>query len=132
MASGSYSISDIQDYFVYSIKEHKTLIDNLLIQIYINKIENRIPFRIKKHIIFNIEHLKLWIYVEVKKKRQKEIKIVTIFSHLELTEIVLIHWILVNSILQLDSRHLHTFIPNKLFGQLFDIFIHMLYLFKDI
>ena len=59
MASGSYSISDIQDYFVYSIKEHKTLIDNLLIQIYINKIENRIPFRIKKYIILNIQHLKL-------------------------------------------------------------------------
>ena len=40
-------ISDIQDYFEYIIKKHQKMNDNLPIRIYINKIENRITFRIK-------------------------------------------------------------------------------------
>ena len=39
---GSYSISDIHNYFEYTIKKHETLIDNPLIRIYINRIQNRI------------------------------------------------------------------------------------------
>ena len=35
---GSYSIADIQDYFEFIIKKHKTLTENPLIQIYPNKI----------------------------------------------------------------------------------------------
>ena len=44
---GSYSISDIQDYFEFIIKKHETLTKNPPIQIYPNKIENRIVFKIK-------------------------------------------------------------------------------------
>ena len=44
---GSYSISDIYDYFEYIIKKHETITDNPSIQIYINKIKNRIVFKIK-------------------------------------------------------------------------------------
>ena len=40
---------------------------------------------------------------------------------LEITEVVLIHCIIVNKDYQQDSRVLHTFFPNKLFGQLLDI-----------
>ena len=40
-------ISDIQDYFEYIIKKHQKMNDNLPIRIYVNKIENRITFRIK-------------------------------------------------------------------------------------
>ena len=42
-----YSISDIQDYFEFIIKKHETLTKNPPIQIYPNKIENRIVFKIK-------------------------------------------------------------------------------------
>ena len=42
-----YSISDIQDYFVYILKKHEENIDNPLVRIYINKIENRITFKTK-------------------------------------------------------------------------------------
>ena len=42
-------------------------------------------------------------------------------SHLEITEVVLAHCIIVNNDYQRDSRVLHTFIPNKSFGQLLDI-----------
>ena len=47
LPDGSYSISDIQDYFEYILKKHGEDIDKPSVQIYVNKIENRITFRIK-------------------------------------------------------------------------------------
>ena len=47
LPDGSYLISDIQDYFEYILKGHNGNIDNLSIKIYVNKIENRITFKIK-------------------------------------------------------------------------------------
>ena len=44
---GSYSISDIQDYFELIIKKHETLTENPPIQIYPNKIKNRIILKVK-------------------------------------------------------------------------------------
>ena len=46
LPGGLYSVSDIQDYFDYVIKK-QTIIHNLPIQIYINKIKNRVVFKIK-------------------------------------------------------------------------------------
>ena len=43
----SYSVSDIQNYFEYIIKKHETIADNPRVPIYVNKIKNRIVFRIK-------------------------------------------------------------------------------------
>ena len=43
----SYSISDIQDYFEYILKKHSESVDNPPIIIYVNRIENRITFKIK-------------------------------------------------------------------------------------
>ena len=47
LLDGPYSISDIQDYFESMIKKHETLTENPPIQIYPNKIKNRIVFKIK-------------------------------------------------------------------------------------
>ena len=47
LPDGFYSISDIQDYFEFIIKKHETLAENPPIQIYPNKIKNRIVFKIK-------------------------------------------------------------------------------------
>ena len=47
MPDDFYSISDIQDYFEFIIKKYKTLAENPPIQIYPNKIKNRIVFKIK-------------------------------------------------------------------------------------
>ena len=45
LPDGSYSVSDIQDYFEYILKKkHNEKIDNPSIKIYVNKIENRITF----------------------------------------------------------------------------------------
>ena len=61
LPDGSYSISDIQDYFEYILKKHGEDIDSdsdsdsdtdtdtnkPSVQIYVNKIENRVTFKIK-------------------------------------------------------------------------------------
>ena len=47
LPDGSYSISDIQDYFEYILKKHGEKIDNPSMRICVNKIENKVTFRIK-------------------------------------------------------------------------------------
>ena len=47
LSDGSCSISDIQDYFEYIIEKHEAIADILSVQIYTNKIKNRIAFKIK-------------------------------------------------------------------------------------
>ena len=47
LPNGSYSIADIQNYFEYIIKKHETITDNTPLLIYVNKIKNRIIFKIK-------------------------------------------------------------------------------------
>ena len=43
---GSYSVSDIQDHFEYIIAKPETVTENASIMINVNKIENRIAFKI--------------------------------------------------------------------------------------
>ena len=47
LPDGSYSIADIQDYFKFINKKHKTLTEDLPIQIYPYKTKNRVVFKIK-------------------------------------------------------------------------------------
>ena len=47
LPDGSYSVSDIQDYFKYILKKNGENTNKPSVQIYINKIENRITFKIK-------------------------------------------------------------------------------------
>ena len=47
LPDGSYSTADIQDYFEFIIKTNETLTENPPVQIYPNKIKNRIVFKIK-------------------------------------------------------------------------------------
>ena len=46
LPDGSYSVSDIQDYFEYILKKIKS-VDSPSIRMYVNRIENRITFKIK-------------------------------------------------------------------------------------
>ena len=47
LRDGSYSISDIQDYFEYILKKHIESVDDPPIEIFVSKNENRITFNIK-------------------------------------------------------------------------------------
>ena len=53
-------------------------------------------------------------------------------SHLETTDVVLIHCNIVNNNYQQNSRILYTFVPNKSFDQLLDISPKKFYIFKNI
>ena len=44
---GSYSIAALQNYFEYITKKHETIADGSPVLIYVNKINNRIVFKIK-------------------------------------------------------------------------------------
>ena len=121
LPDGSYSVSDIQDYFEYIIKKHRENIDKPSIQIYINKIENRITFKIKKG--YNLELLTketMKLLGSTKNKISKD-KNGESVPHLEITEVVLVHCNMVNNDYQQDSRILYIFVPNKSFGSLLDI-----------
>ena len=47
LPDGSYSVSDIQDYFEYILKKDGENTDKPSTQIYLNKIENRVTFKIR-------------------------------------------------------------------------------------
>ena len=47
LPDGSYSITDILDYFGYIFKKHEENIDNPSVKICANEIENKITFKIK-------------------------------------------------------------------------------------
>ena len=116
-----YSISDIQDYFEYILKKHKESADNPSFKIYVNKIENRITFKIKNGYYLELltpETMKLFGRSKNKITKDKNGENV---PHLEIVELVLVHCNLVNNDYQQGSRILYTFIPNKPFGSLLEI-----------
>ena len=94
--------------------------DNISIKIYVNKIKNRIKFKIRTGFYLKIlksEAMKLLesrISILNKDKNGKNM------PNLEAIEIVLVHCNIVKNDHQQDSRVLYTFIPNKSFGQLLD------------
>ena len=53
LPDGSYSVSDIQEYFEYILEKYGENIDNAPVQTYVNKIKNRITFKIKMGIVLN-------------------------------------------------------------------------------
>ena len=97
---GSYSVSDIQDYFEYILKNA----NKPSIQIYTNKTENRITFKIKNEYSLELltkKAMKLLGTTENKISKNKNGQKV---PHLQITEVALVHWSIVNNDYQQDSR----------------------------
>ena len=121
LPDGSYSISDIQDHFEFIIKKHETLTENPPIQIYPNKIKNRIVFKIKtgyKLELLTPETMKL---LGSTKKDVDSDKNSENVPKLESVKVVLVHRNLVKNDYQHSSKVLFSFVPNKHFGQLINI-----------
>ena len=121
LPDGSYSVSNIQDYFEYILKKHGENIDSPSVKIYVNKIESKITFTIKNRYSFELltpETLKL--LGSTKNKITKDNNGENV-PHLEITEVVLVHGYIFNNDYQQDSRVLYTFVPNKPFGNLLEI-----------
>ena len=97
LTDGSYSISDIQDYFEYILKKHSESVDYPSISIYVNKIENRITFKIKSGYYLELltpEAMKLLGSTVSKINKDKNGENV---PHSEVVEVVLVHCNLVNN-----------------------------------
>ena len=117
----SYSVSDIPDYFEYILKKHGESVDKLSVQMYVNKIENRVTFKIKngyKLEPLTPETMKLLRSTENKITKDKNGENE---PHLEIIEVIFVHCNIVNNNYQQDSRVLYTFVPNKPFGSLLEI-----------
>ena len=126
LPDGSYSVSAIQDYSEFIIKKHKTLTENTPVQIYPNKIKNRIVFKIKtgyKLEMLTLETTKLLGSTKKDTDKDKDGEIV---PKLESIEVVLVHCNLAKNDYQHRSKVLFTFFPNKQFGQLINISPHSL------
>ena len=125
LPDGPYSISDIQDYFAFIIKKHETLTENPQMQIYPNRIENRIVFKIKtgyKLELLTSETMKLLGNTKTVVDKNKNEENV---PKLESVEVVLVHCNLVKNDYQHASKVLFSFVPNKQFRQLLNISPHV-------
>ena len=114
-------MSEIQDYFEYILKKHGEKTDKPSVQIYVNKIENRVTFKIKNGYRLKLltpEMMKLLGSTENKITIGKNSQNV---PHLEITEVVVVHCNIVNNDYQQDSRVLYTFVSNEPFGSLLEI-----------
>ena len=126
LPDGSYSIADIYDYFEFIIKKHETLTGNPPVQIYPNKIKNRIVFKIKtgyKLELLTPETMKL--LGSAKKDADKDEDVENV-PKLESVEVVLVYCNLVKNDYQHTSKVLFSFVLNKQFGQLINISPHSL------
>ena len=86
LPDGSYSVSDIQDYFEFILKKHNENINNPSIIIYVNKTENRITFKIKTGYYLELltpERMKLLGNTQNKITKDKMVKMYQILKLLK-------------------------------------------------
>ena len=89
--------------------------------IYVNKIGNRIMLKIKTGYYLELltpETMTLLLSTRGKMAKYENGENV---HHLEITEVILVHFNIVTNGYQQDSTVLYTFVPNKSLGQLLDI-----------
>ena len=115
LLDGSYSISDIQDYFEFIIKKHETLTENPPVQIYSNKIEKRIIFKIKTGYKLELLTPETMRLLGSAKKAVDKYKDGEIVPKLESLEVVLVHCNLFKNDYQHTSKVLFSFVPYKQF-----------------
>ena len=104
-----------------SLKKCNKDIHNPSIKTFVNKIENKITLKIKKGYYLELlitETMKLLGGTKCKITKDKNGDNV---PHLEITEVVLVHFNIVNNDYQHDSRVLYTFVPNQPFDSLLEI-----------
>ena len=106
-------------FWVY-LKKHNQKINNPSIWIYVNKVENRITFKIKTGYYLDLltpETMKLLWNSENKITKDRNGENV---PYLEITEVALVYCNIVNNDYHQHSRVLYTFVPNKPFVSLLE------------
>ena len=105
-------------------KKHETIVDDPPVQIYVNKIKNRIAFKIKTGYKLELMTKETMQLLGSSKQDIGQNKDGETVPRSETVEVVLVHCNLVNNSYQQASKVLFTFVPNKLFGQLITITPH--------
>ena len=90
-------------------------------KIYVNKVENRITFKIKTGYNLKLLIAESMKFIGSTKNKIIKDKNVEDVPHLEITEVILVHCNVVNNNYQQDSRVVYTFVPNKSLGSLLQI-----------
>ena len=88
---------------------------------YVNKIENRITFKIKAGYYLELLTPEAMKFLESTKSKINKDKHGENIPHLEITVVVIICCNITNNDFQEDSKVLYVFVSNKSFGQLLDI-----------
>ena len=97
-------MSDIQDYFEHILEKHGEDIDEPPVQIYVNEIEKRITFKIKDGYSLELLTPKTVSLLGSNENKTAKDKNGGNVPHLEITEVVLVHFNIVNNDYQQDSR----------------------------
>ena len=109
---GMKNLNYLMDYIMYQkfkillgiLKKHQTVTANPSFRIYVSKIENSVTYKIKAGYYFKIlmsETMKLFGGTKSEITKDENGKNV---PHLEITEVVVIHFNIVNNVYQQDSR----------------------------
>ena len=103
------------------LKKHETIADNPSVQIYLNKIKNKIVIEIKIGCKLELLFPETMKWLECAKKDVDKDKGGEDVPKLQSVEVVLGYCNLVNNTYQRASKVFLTFVPNKQFGQLITI-----------
>ena len=93
-------------------KKHGESINNLSIQIYLNKIKNRIEFKFKNGYGLELLTPETMKWIENTENKITKDKSGNNLPHLEITEVVLVHCNIDNNNYHKDSKVLYTFVSN--------------------
>ena len=108
-----------------SSKKHEAIADNPPVQIHVNKMKNRIVFKIKTGYKLELLTEETMQLLRSSKKDTEDNKDGETVPRLETVEVVLVHCNSVNNSYQQASKVLFTFVSNKQFGQLITITPHL-------
>ena len=121
LPDGSYSVSDIQDYIEYIIKKHETLTAIPPIHVYINRINNRLVFKIKDGYKLELQTPETMKLFGSTKKLIDKTKNGEKVPSLEVVEVVLVQCNLVDNQYQQKSEVLYIFTPNKSYAYFLNV-----------
>ena len=116
-----YSVSDIQDYIEYIIKKHETLTKIPPIHVYVNKINNRLVFKIKDGYKLELQRPETMKLFGSPKKLIDKTKNGEKVPSLEVVKVVLVQCNLVDNQFQQKSEVLYTFTPKHSYSYLLNV-----------
>ena len=121
LPGGSYCVSDIQDYLEFIIKKHETLTAIPPIHVQINRINNRLVFKIKEEYQQELQIPETTKIFGSTKKIIDKTKNGESVPSLEVVKVVLVRCNLVDNQHQQISEVLQNFTPNKYYASLLNV-----------